>query len=55
MTRKIYHRPAPYTQHRHIPAYTLIFPDGTTYTRILDLHAFCLAHNLDFQQMYKLA
>ena len=55
MIRKIYHRPAPYTQHRHSPAYTFVSPDGTNYTRILDLHAFCLAHDLDYQQIYRLA
>jgi len=55
MIRKIYHRPAPYTQRRRSPAYTLVSPDGTAYTHILDLHAFCLAHSLNFNQMYKLA
>ena len=55
MIRKIYHRPAPYTQHRRSPAYTLVSPDVTIYTRILDLHAFCLAHDLDYGQMYRLA
>jgi hypothetical protein len=54
MTRKIYHRPAPYTQHRRSPAYTLVSPDGTTYTRIPDLHAFCIAHKLNHDAVYKL-
>ena len=55
MTRKhIYHRPAPFTSHRPVPAYTLLSPDGTRYARILDLHAFCIAHNLDFNAVYNL-